>query len=534
MDEEQGPSAEEALSQAERCFLDGKLEEAAEWVGYALSFDADDKGAHSLLATLRGAVDEPIALVPSRDELPYPSRALRALLLWESGERKKALSIIFDVLALWPEAASYTPWAERWLAEAAPLPEFPHRACAVFLHLWLEDSKTRGEDRPWLTASEERLPGLLEKLAGQELDGLTLQAGARILRLLDRPEESRSWAERAWESDPSWRSAVTLALALRACGEREGALEAYREALRLRPDDLAVRRDLAELLCGLERFAEARDVLEPVAVRSPEAHAAMLYAGWLDQGAPASALKLRALGEQEEPARLLVGRLERFEAAYRTWLPEPHDAPAPEAEEVATPSALLAWRALGAEGEEPRLSAERLGSLWELRDGRLACALPPPPEELAEAVASLAAEPFHIDAWWAYAASLPEVDVRPCLAHIPPPPEGMPAWEWVQRVQLAAALGLAREEEGRDVLRALLREPPDWAVGAAVVALAAAAHRDEAALSSTVEDFRRLLVHSRAPCQTLPLVCCSLWFPELPEPLRASLHVLKRRLLWYG
>lgn len=561
---------EEAIEQASKRFLDGELGEAAELVGYALSFDPERASWHGFLETLLEASPDPSTLVPLRDGIPYPTAALRAWILWRVGRHAEAVGLLLEVLSLCPDAG-YHSWLLRWLGDSGRLDDFPTQALAVFLNLWMEDCGRHAQSDGWLTRMRAWVVPLLEKIASlQPLDTLCLVAGSRVLRALSVDGAALLWAERACQLEPSWRTHVTRAIAHRVRGELDLAVAAYEAALDYQPEDLAVRLDLADMLCAAEHFEGGLARYEEVLQREPGhevGEPSYYYGQWLRDGAEGWAHKLQTLAEAQPEnlrAQELARRVRRSQEMFHSWLPEPEDtcdqalADLPEAAgEVKlpapwAPSATVACRLQlqtrrGNPVFEPSDDVESAG-LWRLEAGQWQPRLAPPAGSLLEAVADLATEPYHLEAWWSYAGHLAAKlgadaaeQLQAVMLHPPALPEGKSGAEWLQRVQLAACLVIARLEDGwqgsrrRTVLLELVRSsPPDWTGRAAIVVLGQLARTCPAAVHDVVDAFREQLQATsklRPHCLTLPLLCCSLWLPELPDGLRQSLHTLKRRLV---
>jgi tetratricopeptide (TPR) repeat protein len=174
--------------------------------------------------------------------------------------------------------------------------------------------------------------------------------------------------------------------------------------------------------------------------------------------------------------------------------------------------------------------------LWRYEGTDPRPAIVPPAEDVALAVAALAAEPFHADRWWELAREVAGAlaagrvnDLLGIMIHPPLRPEALPIWVWVQRVQVAAAFAIAHLGSGwegsprRRVLFSLARGPMDWTVEAAIVALAQIARREP----STVRDIAALyleLLESLPTPGGIPYLQALLTCAErLPAPDR-TLH----------
>lgn len=122
--------------------------------------------------------------------------------------------------------------------------------------------------------------------------------------------------------------------------------------------------------------------------------------------------------------------------------------------------------------------------LWEYNETVPRPAVPPPAPELQAACATLALAPFQILSNWEQAADLIEPfneesipELLAVMVYPPPVQDGIDAWHWLQRIQLAAAQLVAAIEirEGIDPadsqLLWLLQGPIDWSVDAAIIML---------------------------------------------------------------
>jgi hypothetical protein len=147
----------------------------------------------------------------------------------------------------------------------------------------------------------------------------------------------------------------------------------------------------------------------------------------------------------------------------------------------------------------------------------------------SEVVTALAQRPFHVDEWFA-AAEARDDDFAAAMVGPPPPPDSFEATDWVQRVQVAAAMHLAHVHE--ETLFDLMKAPSDWRVTAAIIALLALArahperHDDVASALDA-----RLKTADDEDTETPALVVCRLRLGGL-EPPRARALWRRRRALF--
>jgi hypothetical protein len=113
------------------------------------------------------------------------------------------------------------------------------------------------------------------------------------------------------------------------------------------------------------------------------------------------------------------------------------------------------------------------------------------------------------------------------------PPDGMRAYLWLQRVQIAAAFLLASIDAGwkdsarRRALFSLLMGPVDWTCGAALLALTGLALEDADVQAEVTPLLRSLLNAIPNPgqvCYAHALVYCYLHLPTHDDPERGTLE----------
>jgi tetratricopeptide (TPR) repeat protein len=132
-------------------------------------------------------------------------------------------------------------------------------------------------------------------------------------------------------------------------------------------------------------------------------------------------------------------------------------------------------------------------------------AVPPPGERVLGAVEELARRPSHPWRMWKEAeAPARELgrdaaeELMGAMVHPRPAPKGIPTWDWVCRLQIAAALIIGRLDPGwertrsRDVLLDLLDGPIDWTTDAAVLALREKALDEPAAVGEVAQRYEAL------------------------------------------
>ncbi|GAB4190483.1 MAG: hypothetical protein OHK0022_03320 [Roseiflexaceae bacterium] len=550
---------------------------AASHLAWALSRNPQDPQALELLERAIRAVRDPLALAPisTSEPTPYPIIAVRALLLHRQGQLDEALHLMAQIYQV-VENAPFLAWVVDWSAGTERFDATDPGVMALLIGS-LSTQLSQGLDQAAAGTLAALTPALLRYQAAHPQSGTVGALLSTLVRKQGRLEEAMALAWNAYAAEPGYMTAAILGGAHRALGATAEAIAAFRAALDFEPEDLPIRLDLGDLLCEGGQFTEGIAAYQEVLVREPQ-HAwalpsALYYravlepqSGWderLEQYVQANP------GNQR--AQFLSGQL----APYHSWLPSPQDAiidvmgqilqGEPVSGDVTltlstleAPSARLAVEhALAQHSPGARLLVQveqlqrpdpRLPSgptdlvLWRYQGNNPQPVLEPPFVEVADAVAELAAQPYHADSWFARAgritARLGEIAPRDLLAtmiHPPAAPAGMPAWDWIFRVQVAAAFMLATLEGGwakslrRRALFALARGPLDWSVGAALLALVQIARREPAARAEVGALYLELLGNLPKPGYVAyrhPLLCCALMLPDAPPALQNRVRAL--------
>ena len=150
--------------------------------------------------------------------------------------------------------------------------------------------------------------------------------------------------------------------------------------------------------------------------------------------------------------------------------------------------------------------ATKLGLLWRDDGDGPVPAADAPSEGIAQVLAVFADRRYRLPAWFELAKDTAErlgpgalASLLGAMVHPPAPPSAShDAFDWTFRVQIAAALNIARLDAGwvgslrRDALLALVRGAPDWSAAAAALALAELARSERAARSEVAAIFAEL------------------------------------------
>ncbi|WP_437818863.1 hypothetical protein [Sorangium sp. So ce1078] len=116
---------------------------------------------------------------------------------------------------------------------------------------------------------EKTLPALDALRASHPDHPQVAWVAGMILRKLGRLDEAAQLARRAFELEPTFATAVSLAYALRERGDIDAAGDAFEAASRLDTDDVSARCDLGAMLCEAGRAGEGLRHLEAVLEKEP-------------------------------------------------------------------------------------------------------------------------------------------------------------------------------------------------------------------------------------------------------------------------
>lgn len=539
-------SIQEELEIARRALRERDLRHAAFHVSGALAHDPNHLEALAILEALFEAADDPLTLAPFEEEgnTWYGTVAMRAWLLLRLKRVGEALVWLARVAEAVPQVPYFT-----WLS-SAPLDGVTNEEVATAatvlmrMALRLPAGGMAPEDPARITA---RLALDLLGRIRETRRALPepLHASVILLRRLGRFEEARHQAHALEALRPDYASAATLAATLREAGDLEGAIAASRTAAERAPEAAAPLLDVGDNMIELGRFDEAIRAYEEALRREPGepwAQSHLLYARYRatqDESARASLRELVIARPDDRRARWLLAQIGK---PLFDKLPGPCDATAnalraaldtvrsgdgpwklkmtlshPEG-----PSNLLALRLVArAHGREPDVTwsfthlphpdprlplpgTEPL--LYRLEHDALVPALPPADPAVQREVAAIAQTPYLL-AEWSERAQVLGLALGPARAEqllrvmLDPPPlpdKDLDAPDWVQGIQIAAALALAQIDAGwsgserRRFLLAVAGGPIDWTVTAAVVALTWVATRTPTAVPDVLATFAAL------------------------------------------
>lgn len=458
-----------------------------------------------LVPNLGGANDKPY----------FATEAVRAYEWARRGDMERAITRLVDVVTAKPTAPHLDAWGLGWVEPIADRidPVLLTKVLGAVLRTLPEHDElvARREDaaRRWARIAVEqskRLHG-----AGVRV-GLVDMMTAGVCRKAGLLDEALAMADA--EARPSWDSWCARGLVFRARGETDAALAAFERAGACDPAAIATYLEAGDALFVAERWREARAYYEralQVQHDSSWALASIAYCGWKESGPAVDAPLPEALSAELRRGNRRAQELRWNALPFVGYVPEPSDATANmlrqlprgasaslACSEVEAPSNLVLAAMLGAQvsvtwshvaSPDPRLPVGDVAfSLWRREGEVLVAAMGPPPAALRNAIAALAARPFHRRRAWAEASRLARsmraedaAAILACAVHPPPTPDGLTPHAWLPRVQLAVAFTVAQlacdepweRSARRAALRSLLLGPMDWTTESAIVAVTA-------------------------------------------------------------
>jgi tetratricopeptide (TPR) repeat protein len=575
-------SLEQDLAVVRGALETGDLEHAAHHLAGAVGEDPlHPEVSRALIAFQEAAGARALELVPMEGEIFHGLAALRAWLLCAAGQHDEALSLLLQAQAAVP-TVPYAGWLERWLGQPS------------FLHAIAPDGLASHAEMVLQAAPPER-PGDAADTVARVLAALQRAqeahpASARLffvtcrsLRRAGRLDEALQLAELRRRTRPDYFTFIAMASVQREQGKLAAAVDSFRGALEHEPEDVGARLDIGDLTLELGRLDQALAAYqEAIALEPGEPWAqpsALLVRHRLGEaGARDALIAFAAEHPDNERARSLLEELE----PYVLSLPRRPESLVNMAAQVAelepgagieslalssleAPSAVAAFRSalLDAKVEggcaisigeipepDPREPLRPVSvQLWsyglgpvgggkaEHRSTEARPAVAAPPAEVAAALAALAREPYRLERWWEQAGALGAAQasraeaVLACMVHPPPHPDELTPWDWMFRVQVAAALVIARlpgawPGQRRELLFSLALGPTDWTSTAALIALTELAVREPEARGDIKTLVADLLGVPSSPirfmCIESPLAHLLPRIPDLPPAVLAQ------------
>ncbi len=586
---------EQDVALARQAFATGDLKHALHHVGCALATNPMHPEWMQLLNSIIGASPDPLKLTEIGGDTSFIDAANRAYALAWMRRWDEALDLVTDVAEIRPDIP-YMLWCEWWLSQPGVLQSMTMDSVMSgivvdILKITSSCPAPTPADDPRMPTlqSSERILGGIRQTHGRE--SMVWFGSSMLARRLGKHDDAQGFASHAYKIEPSWKTAIGVANALRDVKRIDDAAQWFKKAIEHDKSDVSAHLDMGDMYLDAERYDDAMREYGNAEKKKPDhpwAMASMSYIRWKQNHDHASRLALLRMTEDEPPnrrARELCDRLDP-PRLYVNRLPHPADAssnalddifhqmfenPAQhhgstvklEMSHVESPSVVASfWLQMEMWGPQvgfdyqvrtiqtpdPRQPKTQVPfALWNWEGTQPRPNVPRPSGNVVTAIHQLASEPFSLEMWTPIAeriaGQLGPGAVRDLLATMvyPPRPPGS-NWRvlpWVQRAQIACALVIAHLDSGwhgstrQQALYALLYGPTDWTTGAAMVALGVLARKDPAIRGEVVQAFTWM--QSQVPkegfcCWELPLVTTWLSFPDLDDVTRKRLEQYKDRI----
>lgn len=497
-------------------------------------------------AQWRAILDEAIRKAPDpmvfvrKDEAKadYITAATRGYVHAYKGEWLEAFATVAEVAAVRPDAP-FLLWASEWAARpeaiaAISAEDLEKRIVPPILRMVSScpsPVKPEDERRKNVDAASQVLGAFYAK---HPQHPFVVFAIASTLRRQGQFDSAIQFAGFAYQLKSDWNTTIGLACAYRDAKKVDEAVQWFRHASSLQPDDVAALLDVGDTYLDADRFDEAvgayREVLAKAA-NDEWATSSILYATYKKSGGEADLQALFDATPRSRRAQELYFRVVG-DHPYFTWLPHPGDStyfaarqvvadltrkpPPPTGlgidvhlQHMEAPSALRAFKlwtdARGWNGVGMRAKVEGVQqpdtrfakgqvdfTLWAFDDKVPRPNCPQPDPRVAQAIAAIAAKPYSLAVWEkdakALAAQMGPAWLNQLLFTMvqPPPLPQLNAdpFFWVQKCQVAIALVVANLDQGwegsvrKRALESIARGPVDWTVDAAVIAMGWLAKND--------------------------------------------------------
>jgi tetratricopeptide (TPR) repeat protein len=571
------PDFDHELATAHSALARGELTHAAHHLSIALFTAPGRREGREFVDRLIAAGPDPLVLAPVGGVTYTGMGALRACILARQEQLADAVGLILQVVMMKPDG-TFLDWAVEWLTDPQAPGDLDLATVNNFLGWVLQRYPGNVIEDPGSRVFLERVLAFIEAARPRlPADQMFLFSRVSILRKLSRLDEALATAQELKAAFPGYFAATALGMVYQARGDKNRWYECYQDALQYDMQSIPARLELGDrfwdfgdldnaehwyqdairldpgnawawpsLLCL--RFIKTgdrqyRDQLEDLAALQPGNARARSLLEWITP----------FVGFLPEPGDLIVNATRMLLENLRTDPNHPMARGMLKVNALEAPSARLALAlALGKPPEinyvveavqspdprQPRVPVDYL--LWKYKGTEPVAAVREPAGDLVTAISSLAAGNYHLRAWSdqgrRLAASLGPsrvMDLLGVMVHPPGPPPDVPAWFWLLKVQLTAALVLAHIDDGwqgslrKKVLFSLANGPMDWTVTAAVVALTALALESPEIEAEVVGLFRELM-HAMPQggyvCYAYPLVCCYLYLPHITAEERSILR----------
>jgi tetratricopeptide (TPR) repeat protein len=256
MSENATVTPEKDLARAREALEANDLPRAAFHAARALADEPTDHTRLELLDEILDASDDPLSVVPLTDDAPFFVAAARAHAHARQCRYSEAIDLLLQVVQSRPNL-DYLEWAVEWLQRPDALGLGDMIRPRLFLKT-LIDNLPRLTNKNFGQPTLDRIPAFVDTVrVTQPQDTMFLFFSASLLRRINHRDQALSVAREAFDLDPCYLSAISVAMVHNQRSEPDKALEMYRSALSFQPNDVAVRLDIGDILYDNNRLEEA-------------------------------------------------------------------------------------------------------------------------------------------------------------------------------------------------------------------------------------------------------------------------------------
>ncbi|GAB4113520.1 MAG: hypothetical protein OHK0013_48870 [Sandaracinaceae bacterium] len=472
-----GNIALDNVEHARQALARSDLAQALFHVSSALATDPQNAAWRAILdEAIRKAPDPMVFVRKDEAKADYITAATRGYVHAFKGEWLDAFATVAEVCAVRPDAA-FMLWAAEWAARpeaiaAISAEDLEKRVIPPIVRMVSScPSPVKAEDerRKNVDAAAQVLGAFYAK---HPQHAFLVFAIASTLRRQGQFDSAIQFAGFAYQLKSDWNTTIGVACAYRDAKKVDEAVQWFRHAASLQPDDVAALLDIGDTYLDADRFDEAigayREVLAKAA-NDEWATSSILYATYKKTGAEADLTALYEATAKSRRAQELYFRVVG-DHPYFTWLPHPGDStyfaarqvvadltrrpPPPTGlgidvhlQHMEAPSALRAFKlwtdARGWNGVGMRAKVEGVQqpdtrfakgqvdfTLWAFDDKVPRPNCPAPDPRVAQAIAAIASKPYSLAVW--------EKDAQALAAQMGPAWLNQLLFTMVQRVRISS------------------------------------------------------------------------------------------------
>ncbi|MBX9573440.1 MAG: hypothetical protein K2X77_31355 [Candidatus Obscuribacterales bacterium] len=561
----------------------GDLRHGANHVSNLLTFDPGNPEWVSLLERyLSAAQPDPESLIPKTEDLYFSTEAVRAYIWFRTGRLDEAFDLLFDVVHAKPDSHYLNAWALPWLEQKGVLENISDIIGWCIFSLVLHTNPEAKNSTIKGLRNLERWAKLINKFDSlhptTETRANTLRVG--LLRKAGMFDDAQAAARQYMARDKSWNMAAALGLVLKAKGDVNAALGAFKTAMTVPEGEMVAKTEIGDMFFDQQDYKTALAWYEDILRMQADHEWALpsslfckfklsMNEAFLDEMAKlgeknnerAHELFFKEFGGLPRPTDAMANMIAQIAGQV---MQDPTQAPKGvikfKTSSVEAPSNFLAFnmdmKALKHDLKmevtptdiprpDPRFPVipKVKYILWKYKDKTPEPALPAPSQKTSMLIATITNTFYEEHKNWAAASWIaaelgPKMvpEILACMVHPPQMPENWNGLIWVPRVQLACAQVLANIDEGwdgserKEALLSLLYGPCDWTTQAAIRAMAYLAKEQEVYSPKIGEAFEKLSKYRPSfgfCCWEHTLYAC--WI-RLPHLFPSERNAMKDRL----